>query len=278
MRTKPPTKKHLPPVTLAAAHLNDDRRTRLYQTMATALAGTVSDEELDIHFALMPMRYWTHVNSHTLQRHLEIIHAFLTSLHATDSDATQPVVRWHHFPKRGLTEVEVCTWDRLGLLAKVAGAFARVGLNIARADIHTRGDDIVLDIFEVTEPGDGSVRDESRLHEMARILTAALRPHSTERLGPVAPPLPGNPPQITVKADGPEPHTVLEVEADDRVGLLYRLFTALTSSDINVVHAIVTTEAGRTGDIFYLADSDGNKITAPARLEEIRQRVLASLT
>jgi [protein-PII] uridylyltransferase len=263
---------------MAAAHAHDDRRTRLYQAMLTALTGTISDEELDIHFALMPPRYWTHVNSHTLQRHLEIIHAFLANLNATDSDATQPIVHWHHLPKRHLTEVEVCTWDRLGLLAKVAGAFARAGLNIARADIHTRGDDIVLDVFEVTEPGGGHVRDEARLHEMARILTAALRPHSTEPLGPVVPPPPGSTPQITIRADGPEPHTILEVEADDRLGLLYRIFTVLTSSDINIVHAIITTEAGRAGDVFYLTDSNGNKITAPARLEEIRQRVLVSLT
>lgn len=257
------------------------RRQHLYASVCTAVRGRISDEEVDIHFALMPARYWARVNADSVVRHLEIIHAFMTGLHAPEADGTAPIVRWQHFPKRRVTAVEICTWDRLGLLAKIAGALARVGLNIVRADIYTRGDDVVLDVFEINDASGRHVADESRLAEMTRILTAALRPDSVEPLGTSTPndrtPTESVAPHVRLSAESPEYSTKLEIETADRVGLLYDVFSALTASGVNVVHAIITTEHGRAGDVFFLTDPEGAPITDRATLEQIRQRVLATL-
>lgn len=269
-------------------HASDQHRALLYGAMLGAVGDAIGKEELEMHFTHMPARYWARVDKETLRGHLEIIHAFLRSLRESDGDATRPVVRWRHSPDRGVTVVEVFTWDRLGLLAKVAGAFAAVGLNIVRADIFTRADNVVLDIFEVCNGDEGHVRDESRLEKMVRLLEMALKPPTSDAapvelftfVPPVGSGRPAStaPPLVTFDPTGTDAHTVLVVETRDEIGLLYRILSALAAEDVNCAHAIITTEVGRVGDVFFLTDTEGHKITDILRLEQIRQRVLESIS
>ena len=254
-------------------------RSQLFESVSLAAGDRISPEELDIHFTHMPARYWSRANESTVARHLDIIHAFITGLQSEHSDGTTPVVRWHNLPGRSLTEVEICTWDRLGLLAKVAGAFASVGLNIVRADIYTRADNIVLDVFHICDEAQQPVHDEVRLKKMAQLLEASLKPNAADA---PALQLPATrettaAPSVTFDLDHVEGYTPVLVEADDRVGLLHDIFTGLAECEVNIVHAIITTEGGRTGDVFFLSDADDRKLEDPARLEQIRQRLLARL-
>ena len=258
------------------------RRRQLHRHLQQTLTGLISDAELDVHFTHMPERYWARADEESVQRHLLVIRQFLRRLDAADSDGTTPYVAWRHLPDRDVTEVEVCSWDRLGLLAHVAGAFAAAELNIVRADIYTRVDNVVLDIFQVCD-GDGHcVRDEAKLHLMDALLTAALRPDATAdalRAWEANRPrrTKRRAPHARFETGHDDPYSVLVLEADDRIGLLHDIFTVIAGYGVNVTHAIITTENGRTGDVLYLTDKDGQKITAPARLEYIRECVLQAL-
>ncbi len=64
-----------------------------------------------------------------------------------------PGIRWVPRPERGHTECWVCNWERKGLLAKIAGSFSSAGLSILSADIYTREDNLVFDVFRVAAPG-----------------------------------------------------------------------------------------------------------------------------
>jgi [protein-PII] uridylyltransferase len=259
------------------------RRQHLRRALQQALAGSLSEEELDVHFTQMPDRYWARVNQETVHRHLLLTRQFLRRLHGPQSDGTTPVVAWRQLPDRDLTEVEVCTWDRLGLLAKVAGAFAAADLSVTRADVFTRADNVVLDMFQVCEADGHRVRDEAKLHLMEALLTAALRPEATEdTLTEWETRRPRRraarrKPDVFFDADRDDLYTVLFFEADDRVGLLHDVFTALASCRVNVTHAIITTEKGRAGDVVYLTDADGQKIVSPARIQHIREHVWQAL-
>ena len=74
-----------------------------------------------------------------------------------------------------------------------------------------------------------------------------------------------------------ELYTVLFFEADDRVGLLHDVLTTLAHCRVNVTHAIITTESGRAGDVFYLTDLDGQKLVSAARIQHIREHILQAL-
>ncbi|MEI8064215.1 MAG: ACT domain-containing protein [Verrucomicrobiota bacterium] len=259
------------------ANVLNKRRLALFQSMTDAFGEKLSAEELDIHFTHMPARYWQRATDASVRRHLELIHEFFARLGASDHAGTSCIVHWYHVPDRGITTVEICTWDRLGLLAKVAGAFAAVGLNILRADIFTRADNVVLDVFEVSEPSDHHVRNEARFKQMAAVLAGALKPggslpHITAtRLATTTVP------EVGFDASRDNSQTAMTVEADDRVGLLYNIFTALARCDVNIAHAIITTNAGRAGDVFYLTDSFGREIRDTARFDHICALVIGAL-
>lgn len=268
---------------------SEQRRSFLYKAMLEAVGDAIGAEELEVHFTHMPARYWARVSEESLRQHLETVHGFMEGLRESDDDSTRPVVQWRHWPDRGVTEVEVCTWDRLGLLAKVAGAFTAVGLNIVRADIFTRTDNVALDVFEICDGEEGHVRDESRLEKMVRLLEMSLKPQHAETeipsdsftfVPPTGPMRPSRtaPPLVTFDPTRTDAHAVLVVETEDEIGLLYRIFSALAAVDVNCAHAIITTEHGRVGDVFFLTDSEGRKITDKLRLEQIRQRVLESIS
>jgi [protein-PII] uridylyltransferase len=261
-------------------------RSRLHQAMQKMRDVAFSPEERETQFTQMPMRYWTRVDEPTLRWHLETLHEFFATV--VESEArTTPIVRWRHVRDRGFTEVVICTWDRLGLLAKVAGAFAEVDLNILRADVYTRHDHVVLDIFQVCGAGPRQIADETRLGRMREILDAALAARESVLLSPTTGPLltalsaagadtPA--PKVAFDNERSEEYTILEVEARDRLGLLYALFRVLSDVPVNVEQAIITTENNAAGDVFYLADRDGAKIRDAQRLDSLRRRLLEVLT
>ena len=258
------------------------RRQHLRRAMEHALTGILSAEEIDVHFSYMPDRYWSRANEETVQRHLLVVHRFLGRLTAPDSDGTTPFMAWRQLPDRDVTEVEICSWDRLGLLANVAGASAAAELSIVRADVYTRVDNVVLDVFQVCDADGHRVHDEAKLHLMDALLTAALRPDASP--APLrdweaddSSPVKRASPQVGFDTERDDAYTALILEADDRIGLLRDVLAALTDCRVNVTHAIITTDGGRAGDVLYLTDADGSKIASPARLEHIRDSLLRAL-
>src|SRR5271170_2645650 len=222
----------------AARQFAEAHRDRLYEGVESVDLGLRS-EELELHFVGMPLRYWPRVDAMTLRWHLDVVHEFIDGLALSDVMLAPPVVRWRHLPDRGFSEVVVCTWDRLGLLAKIAGSFAAVGLNIVRADIYTRADNVVLDIFQVCDEQVRHVQDISRLKQMEHLLTVALSPggngdtalrtwmqHASE---PSAAELAKSAAESVVAMDNErsDDYTMLEIQAPDRVGLLHDVLEAI---------------------------------------------------
>lgn len=233
----------------------------------------------------MPGRYWEQVNDAETLLHLQTVHAFFEGLTAGETEGTSPVVRWRHLPDRGVTEVLVSTWDRHGLLVKVAGAFALVRINIVRAVVYTRSDDVVLDIFEVGDPQTGPIRDESRLHKMASLLEASVgQPLTVSFVATRSLPKQDPPALAEVGREGCEAAirfedessadgTVLRIDADDRLGLLYEILLVLTECGINISQAILDTRDGVARDVFHVTEKAGGKILDPARLMHLRTRL-----
>ena len=263
-----------------AARLHKTRRLALYRSVHEALDSTLSEEELDIHFTHMPARYWPRATAESVCRHLLLIRQFCARLTSAQEDATTPAIAWRQVPERNVTEVTLCTWDRVGLLATVAGAFAAVDLNILRADAFTRVDNLVLDVFEVCDANGNYLQDEARLQTMMALLTPALRPGAKSPATSFsAPPraTSAQPPAVYFDVEPKAEHTVVVIEADDRIGLLYRVFSVLADCEVNVSQAIITTENKRVGDVLYVTDANGQQITDRHHLEHIREGLLSVL-
>ena len=188
---------------------------------------------------------------------------------------------------RDVTEVTVVTDDQPGLFAGLAGALALSGATIVDARIYTLTDGQVVDVFTVQDAALGGAFDApDKLARMAVLMERAqsgeLRP-SAELVHrrPLHPPRSRVfriAPEVMFENDISETHTVIEVTARDRPGLLSDITEALTAEGVQISSARISTFGVRAVDVFYVRDVFGVKITHPAKMAKVRLSLLDALT
>jgi [protein-PII] uridylyltransferase len=72
-------------------------------------------------------------------------------------------------------------------------------------------------------------------------------------------------------------HTVVEVKASDRVGLLYLVTRAFAEQGVNIATAKIATERDQVFDVFYVTDAARRKIEAVARVAALRDAITRAL-
>lgn len=260
-----------------------EQRVRLFDRVQHRWPRVSSHDELMAHFQAMPDRYWQQVTEDELVADIAAVHAFLCRLTSHAANHPQVAVVWRHAPEQGWTRVRVCTWNRQGLLAKVVAAFSALRLNILRAEVYTRSDDVVLDVFDVCDSTGRHVSDGTRLDGIAFLIEGALREPprfasvwSAEfhKLLPA-----GNEitPRITFDSGGTATGPTICVEASDRPGLLYDVLQAMTGCQLSILQAVVTTVAGVAHDEFQVAGPARDRTLDLTMQEQIRQAVTAAI-
>ena len=73
-------------------------------------------------------------------------------------------------------------------------------------------------------------------------------------------------------------YTVVDVRAQDRLGLLYVISSTLSAMDVDVVLAKIATEVDQAMDVFYVTEKDGTKVAEGSRMEEIRQSLVRGIS
>ena len=82
------------------------------------------------------------------------------------------------------------------------------------------------------------------------------------------------PTRIEFDNDTSKTRTIIEIQTEDRVGLLYTITHALTDLGLDISFAKISTEKGAAIDSFYVSDVDeGGKILSARRLEQITARM-----
>jgi [protein-PII] uridylyltransferase len=86
---------------------------------------------------------------------------------------------------------------------------------------------------------------------------------------------------VTVDNSLSDTHTVVEVKAPDRVGLLHLVTRALAAEGLDIATAKIATDQDHALDTFYVTDRTGRRIEAPEALARLRvalQEALAEET
>src|SRR5438270_3900332 len=99
----------------------------------------------------MPDHYFRASDLPEIVEHLKLFRSFLENVSTGRELPLAPAIKWKVVPEQGHTVMTFCTWERERLLAKVAGSFSVVPLNILSADIFPRGDNVVLGVFRVCD-------------------------------------------------------------------------------------------------------------------------------
>lgn len=283
--------KHALAGTERAKNILSRRIEELYKEVSAKFKGQLPLEEIYSHFELMPASYYINTTAEEIERHLLLIHRFLMRQMEVEQpeDALIPVIDWQSFPAQGYSRVSICTWDRLGLFSKIAGAFAAAELNTLSAHIYTRGDHVVLDSFGVCDKHLAAVSDPKQIEAAESMLQRTLTNKEDidfrqvlekVRAGRLEVPRIQEvtiPTEIEFDNDISKSRTVVEIQTEDRVGLLYALTNTLTDLGLDISFAKISTEKGAAIDTFYIQDELGRKVTDDDRLEHVKSKLRAAL-
>jgi [protein-PII] uridylyltransferase len=266
------------------ARAEEKQRELLMDEVRNTLPPQSSEEELQAHFTTLPPRYFQSHSTRDIIEDLILAHRFMRLQISEEDAALTPVINWHNEPDRGYSVVKVCTWDRAGLFPKIAGSFSAIGLNILTAQIFTRTDGIVLDTFFVIDAKTGNLAGVEQRDKFEHLLNKALtgeevdfpaliarhkitRPlyaaYSGERI----------PTHVRFDNEVSETRTLIEIETEDRIGLLYAISQTFSELDLDITAAKICTEKGAAIDTFYVRELDGGKILAPDRQSGIERKV-----
>jgi len=289
--------------TLERLTLGDKVDTRLREikemTRQSLIAQTIpgiSPDEITAHFNLLPERYFIQTDAPEITLHIQMVNRLLHSISAADSlGSLKPVIEWKDDINRSYTTVHVVTWDRAGLFYKLAGAFSVAGLSILSAKITTRTDHIAIDTFHVVEPGRGVVQNQKAMETFARTVEEALVGNkdllpditaqakkyadATRYTAAATPHLPASfPPTVEVYHELSLNRIIVEIQAHDQIGLLYRLVKSISDHGYDTTFARINTERGVAIDTFYIEPNKPDDTEDSARLHTLRDTLRAIIT
>lgn len=247
----------------------------------------ISREEIEAHFSLLPERYFINTDEADIDLHLRMVNQLLSQIQQAESvGALAPIIDWQDDDDLSMTVVNVVTWDRAGLFYKLAGALSLAGVNIISTKAISRNDHISIDTFYIIEPDGGVVRGtearetfEKRLRE-ALIENKDLMPALEEFEKKTASksnnkdmlPAPF-PPSVDVYHELSLKRTIIEVQATDRIGLLFQLARLISRKGFNISFARIATERGVAMDTFYIENVDHEEDSQTSNLLQLREEL-----
>ena len=254
------------------------------QTEVMAIVGEGYENETAAHFTHMPRGYFNFRDAATIARHLRLYRQFFRKLVEDDANTgLLPTLEWDERPEQGCSVLNIVCWDRHLLLARIAGALAANNINILSADLFQRNDDVVLDIFRVCTPHFTPVTNERSKARVQSMIEQAFQSTHFDFNKPIAENRRTNkgledvaselPQRIYLNNELSPNHTVLELQAIDRIGLLHDVFMAIGHLGVSVCHARINTEKGVAFDALYLQNHEEKKITDRDLLLKLREDV-----
>jgi [protein-PII] uridylyltransferase len=214
-----------------------------------------------------PLRYLRAHSSAEIQEHLQLFERSRPTGVAVKLD-----------PLEGAYRITIVARDKPSLFASLAGAISSFGLDILKAEAFSNAAGIILDTFVVADPkrmlqfnpteadrlGDLLQRIVLGRTDAHKLMRGRGLPDAGKRL---------QPPHVQFDSEACPTATLVEIDTEDRPGLLYSLATVFSSSACNIDIVLVDTKGHRAIDVFYVAH-EGRKLP-PEMQERLKEKLLA---
>ena len=180
-------------------------------------------------------------------------------------------------------ELTLVTLDRPFLFSKMAGTLAAWGMNIVKAAAFSNRAGVVVDTFFFTDRFRTLElnlpeweRFKASLHDVV-VGKADLDRMLRDRMRSEKNAIPKVKVETKIEVDNEcSPHsTLIEVIAQDQLGLLHRISSQFAQEDCNIEIALIETEGQMAIDVFYLT-SQGAKLTSEHQ-ERLQNTLLLAL-
>ena len=238
-------------------------------------------EGIDRHFTGMPETYFHSRSPQNIARDIRLIRRFR---HADEKDPKvkldRPVFRWVDYPEANYSEFIVCAHDRRLLLACVAGVLSARELNILSADFFSRSDGIALGLFRACTLNLEAVSNTSIRHGVKSLMEEAFHEEDYDFSKLIAKARRQNPidaaaaqffPQrVFINNELTAEASVIEIQALDRLGLLYDCFMVIARHGMEVTHSRIITEKGAAIDSIFVTNPEGKRVEDAALLAALQ--------
>jgi [protein-PII] uridylyltransferase len=247
------------------------------------LKDQVDEKHIQRHFDTMPERQILTTPVEKIAEHIKFI----------DKLGDKTVIVTSFPSPKTHSEIAFCARDERGLFHKITGVLASENINILSAQINTREDGIIIDVLNVTDGEAPKEISDEKLKGVETLIESVLKGEvdveqliSTSRASKdkekFFPPKPIQrqliiPPSVTISNDASDTCTVIDVKAQDRIGLLHAITHAMVHLNLDISLAKISTESYQAVDSFYVTDDKHQKIIDPAKLEEIRRTLEEAL-
>jgi len=183
-----------------------------------------------------------------------------------------------HNEKRKFSRLIVVTLDSPGLFSRISGVLAANNVNILGAQVYSRNTGEVLDVFQVEKAG-GGIAGESRKwqkieDDLLNVIQGVVKVETL--VGEMKPSIldtkytPEIKTRIFIDNEISDSNTVIEVFAEDRIGLLYSITRTLSDLGLYIDVAKISTMGDQATDVFYVKDIFGQKVFYDKKLDEIK--------
>lgn len=233
------------------------------------------------HFERMPAAAFHFRQPGHIVTQVRTVRHFLQREQET-SDKFATCIKWIDYPDQGYTELVLAARDRPLLLEKICCGLASEQINILSADLFTRHDGIVVNIFRVCTTNFETVSTASTRKRFIETFEAILIAESYDpekflkRKVNYLKPRSDHGITIPIRAfvsnDLHPTCTGVEIQGLDRIGLLHDLFSAINQHGLNTAHARICTEKGVAMDTLYITTAEGKKIEDPELLKTLTEQ------
>ena len=182
-------------------------------------------------------------------------------------------------PAEGAYRLTVVARDKPSLFASFAGAISSFGMDILKAEAFSNARGVLLDTFVFGDPGRmlrQNPNEADRLIDLVqrialgktdanRLMRGRVPPDASKRT---------TTPQVQFDSEACPAATLVEIETEDRPGLLYSLAKVFSSNSCNIDVVLVDTKGHRAIDVFYVAHA-GRKLS-PDMQAMLKEKLLAA--
>lgn len=248
---------------------------QLRKTAAKAKAALLKgypEEQIDLFMRQLPHSYLLAQSSEDIIGHFELMRSRSQGISVTAAK------------KEGVCELTLIAKDKPGLFSKVSGALALNGVNILGAQVYTMSDGTALDIFKVEGYFENSI-SEDKLERIRRDINRALEGKIAleYRIAEKAKNYQGKDvlrksPAVEINNSSSDFYTIIEVHAQDRIGLLYTITRVMFELDLDIHLAKVSTNVDKVIDVFYVWDTFGQKLSDEEQISDVKRAIVMALS
>ena len=265
--------------------LDDDRLALRDEVLDTMRADYHPD--VNQHFEQMPPPAFHFRQAAHIVTQVRTVRHFLQRETEKD-DPFASCIKWIDHTDKGYTELVLASRDKPLLLEKICCALASEQINILSADLFTRTDKVVVNIFRVCTTNFETVTAASTRKRFLDTFEAILVAEKYEperylrRKANFLKPRSDNGITVPVRAyvsNSLHPTcSTVEIQGLDRIGLLHDLFHTINRHRLNTAHARICTEKGVAMDTLYITTRSGEKIEDPELLAQLQREFSALIS